>query len=88
MTRLRERDIIRVLHLVLSIPVVGYLYGPVEHIAPAAFFVRWVAFPLVALSGFWMWLKPRIAKRIVQYRLRRTGPRQTAPSMFKQPKGA
>ena len=51
MTRLRERDIIRVLHLVLSIPVVGYLYGPVEHIAPAAFFVRWVAFPLVTLAS-------------------------------------
>jgi hypothetical protein len=59
MTLWRERNTIRLLHLVLSIPVVGYIYGPVEHIARAAFFVRWIAFPLVIFSGFWMWLKPR-----------------------------
>jgi hypothetical protein len=31
MTAWRERDTVRLIHLVLSIPVVGYLYGPVEH---------------------------------------------------------
>jgi hypothetical protein len=36
MTAWHERDILRFLHLVLSIPIVGYLYGPVEHIARAA----------------------------------------------------
>ena len=78
----RERDIIRLVHLVLSIPIVGYLYGPVEHIARAAFFVRWVAFPLVVLSGFWMWLKPRVARRIIQYRMRRSEVGRIAPSVF------
>jgi hypothetical protein len=82
MTRWNERDTMRLLHLVLSIPMVGYIYGPVEHIARAAFFVRWVGFPLVILSGFWMWLKPRVAKRIVQYRLRRAGLGRTVPSLF------
>jgi hypothetical protein len=77
----RERDIIRLLHLLVSIPIVGYLYGPVEHMARAAFFVRWVAMPLVVLSGLWMWLKPRIAKRIIQYRQRRSGLGGTAPSV-------
>jgi hypothetical protein len=80
MTAWRERDIIRLLHLILSIPIVGYLYGPVEHIARAAFFVRWIAFPLVVLSGLWMWLKPRMAKRIVQHRMRRAEPRRTVSS--------
>jgi hypothetical protein len=71
MTAWRERDILRFLHLVLSIPIVGYLYGPVAHIARAAFFARWIAMPAIILSGFWMWLKPRIAKQIAKRRLRR-----------------
>jgi hypothetical protein len=82
MTSWRERDIIRLLHLVLSIPVIGYIYGPVEHIARAAFFVRWIAFPLVILSGFWMWLKPRVARRIIQYRMRSGSVGRIAPSVF------
>jgi hypothetical protein len=80
--RWHERDIIRLLHLILSIPIVGYLYGPVEHIARAAFFVRWIAFPVVVLSGFWLWLKPRIAKRVLQHRLRRSGVSRTIPSLL------
>ncbi len=82
MTAWREREIIRVVHLVLSIPIVGYLYGPVERIARAAFFVRWVAFPLVVLSGFWMWLKPRVVKHVIQRRIRRGQLRRIAPSVF------
>jgi hypothetical protein len=60
----------RVLHLVLSIPILGYLYGPVASIAPAARFTRWIAMPVVVLSGLWMWLKPRIVKRFYQRRVR------------------
>jgi hypothetical protein len=61
-TASRERVLIRTLHLVLSIPILGYLYGPVAHIPPAAFFVRWIAMPLVILTGLWLWLKPRIRR--------------------------
>jgi len=60
----RERDIIRLLHLVLSVPIVGYMYGPVAQIPRAAGFTRWVAMPAVVLSGLWLWLKPRILKRL------------------------
>ena len=80
MTAWRERDIVRFLHLVLSIPIVGYLYGPVEHIPQAAFFARWIAMPAIILSGFWMWLKPRIAKRILQSRMIRQAPNRGLPS--------
>ena len=59
-----ERDTIRLLHFVLSIPILGFLYGPVAHIPQAAWFTRWVAMPVVVLSGVWMWLKPRVMKRI------------------------
>lgn len=63
-----ERDFIRTLHLLLSIPILGYLYGPVESIPQAAWFVRWIAMPLVIVSGFWLWLKPRVVRRIQSWR--------------------
>ena len=81
MTAWRERDLVRFLHLVLSIPIVGYLYGPVEHIPQAAFFARWIAMPVIILSGFWMWLKPRIAKRILQARMVGKAPNRAIPSV-------
>ena len=58
----RERAFIRMLHMVLSIPILGYLYGPVAHIPQAAWFTRWIAMPLVILSGLWLWLKPRVKR--------------------------
>ena len=62
MTASQERVFIRVLHLVLSIPILGYLYGPVAQIPQAAWFTRWIAMPLVIASGLWLWLKPRIRR--------------------------
>ncbi|HTF21629.1 MAG TPA: hypothetical protein VK658_26300 [Chryseolinea sp.] len=50
-----ERNIWRWVHIVLSIPIVGYIYGPVADIPNAALMVKWVLFPFVILSGFWMW---------------------------------
>jgi hypothetical protein len=69
MTPWRERDTFRVLHLLLSIPIIGYIYGPVAHIPQAAFFTRWIAMPAVLLSGLWLWLKPRLLKRLHTKRL-------------------
>jgi hypothetical protein len=55
-----ERKFIRILHLVFSVPILGYLYGPVASIPQAAHFTRWVAMPIVVLTGCWLWLKPRL----------------------------
>lgn len=70
MTASRERNVIRILHLALSIPILGYLYGPVASIPHAAWFTRWIAMPAVVLSGLWLWLKPRIVKRLYPQRVR------------------
>jgi hypothetical protein len=64
MNSLEERILIRTLHLVLSVPIIGFIYGPVAHIPPAAAFTRFVAVPLVILSGVWMWQKPRLVRRL------------------------
>ena len=50
-----ERKIIRWMHILLSIPILGYIYGPVAELPEAAAMVRWGIVPLVILSGFWLW---------------------------------
>ncbi len=57
-----QRNILRWLHILASIPIAGYVYGPVAHIPPAAFAVKWVIVPAVALSGLWMWKGHRVRK--------------------------
>jgi thiosulfate reductase cytochrome b subunit len=57
-----ERKIIRWFHILASIPIIGFVYGPVSTIPEAVAMVRWVIFPLVILSGFWMW-KGYVVKR-------------------------
>jgi hypothetical protein len=50
-----RRAILRCLHLILSIPILGYIYGEpaeVQQYAPA---VRFVFVPVIILSGFWMY---------------------------------
>jgi hypothetical protein len=50
-----ERKIIRWVHILISIPVIGYIYGPVENFPGAVLAIQWVFFPLIALSGLWLW---------------------------------
>jgi hypothetical protein len=50
-----ERKIIRWIHILLSIPVIGYIYGPVAEIPEAVMIVRFVFFPGIVLSGFYLW---------------------------------
>lgn len=50
-----ERMLIRWLHLLISIPIIGYIYGPVSSIPEAAAAVRFIFFPVLVLSGLWLW---------------------------------
>lgn len=58
-----ERKIIRWLHIITSVPVVGYIYGPLKTIPPAVFTLKWILFPLVVLTGLWLW-KGHLVKKI------------------------
>jgi hypothetical protein len=57
-----ERMLMRWGHIILSIPIIGYIYGPVAEIPRAVTATRWVFVPLVVLSGLWMW-KGAIVKK-------------------------
>lgn len=58
-----QRSILRWIHLVFGIPIIGYIYSPFKELPGYAPVVRYVAFPLIALSGLWMW-KGRLVRRL------------------------
>jgi len=62
MTAALERKVIRWMHIILSIPVVGYIYGPVSQIPIASMWVKFVFFPVIVLSGLWLW-KGHVVKK-------------------------
>ena len=50
-----KRSILRWMHIVFSIPILGYIYSPFEEIPNYAPAVRVVFVPVMLLSGFWMY---------------------------------
>lgn len=50
-----KRTILRVTHLVLCIPILGYIYGPPSQVQQYASACKFVFVPVVILSGFWMY---------------------------------
>jgi len=49
------RTIFRTIHLILAIPIIGYVYSPFELIPSYAFPTRFIFFPMMVLTGLWMW---------------------------------
>jgi hypothetical protein len=64
MTPGTKRTILRSIHLVFSIPILGYVYSPFEEIPNYAPAVRFVFLPALVLSGFWMWLGHAVRRMI------------------------
>lgn len=50
-----QRSVFRWIHLILSIPIVGYIYSPFEKLPSYAPATRFVFLPGMVLSGLWMW---------------------------------
>lgn len=64
-----KRSIARWIHIVLAIPIVGYIYSPFDQIPNYAPLTRFVFVPVLVLSGLWMWkghvLRPLVTSRPV-----------------------
>ena len=67
-----KRSIFRWIHIVFAIPIIGYIYSPFKELPNYAPVVRYVAFPLIAASGLWMW-KGQVLRRLIS---RRSGAQQ------------
>ena len=55
MTETAKRSIFRWVHIVCAIPIIGYIYSPFEVLPDYAPPTRYVFFPVMLLSGLWMW---------------------------------
>jgi thiosulfate reductase cytochrome b subunit len=62
-----KRSILRWIHIVFAIPIVGYIYSPFEEIPNYAPAVRFVFLPVMVLTGFWMW-KGHVLRRLISKR--------------------
>jgi hypothetical protein len=62
-----KRSIVRLIHLVLAIPIIGYIYSPFEQIPNYAPPTRFVFVPVLVLSGLWMW-KGHLLRRLFSKR--------------------
>ena len=49
------RSFFRWIHMVLAIPILGYVYSPFDKIPQYAHVTRFVFVPILVLSGLWMW---------------------------------
>jgi hypothetical protein len=50
-----QRTILRWIHLIFAIPILGYIYSPFEEIPNYAPAVRFVFVPVIILAGYWMY---------------------------------
>jgi hypothetical protein len=55
MTNATNRSILRWTHLIASIPVLGYIYGPLPEVQKYVGAARFIFVPIIVLSGFWMY---------------------------------
>ena len=58
------RSILRWIHLIFSIPIIGYVYSPFEDIPQYAAPTRFVFLPVMVLTGLWMW-KGHVLGRLI-----------------------
>lgn len=58
------RSICRCIHLIFSIPILGYIYIPFDKIPNYAFRTRYIFVPVMVLSGLWMW-KGHVVRRLL-----------------------
>jgi len=67
MNQAMQRSIFRWIHLVFSIPVIGYAYSPFEELPNYAPVVRFVAIPMIVVTGLLMW-KGHALRRLIPKR--------------------
>jgi len=67
MNEATKRSILRWIHIVIAIPIVGYVYSPFEEIPNYAPAVRFVFLPVMVLTGLWMW-KGHVVRRLISKR--------------------
>ena len=50
-----KRSILRCIHIIFGLPILGYIYGPPEEVQQYAPYFRFIFVPVIVLSGLLMW---------------------------------
>lgn len=61
-----KRSILRWIHVVFGLTLVGYIYGPPAETQQYLPFFRYFYMPVVLLTGLWMWKGPWLAQRFTK----------------------
>jgi hypothetical protein len=61
----RIRTVQRWVHIVFGLAVLCYIYSPFSQYAGFRFFVKWLAVPVLVISGLWLW-KPQFLTRLLK----------------------
>jgi hypothetical protein len=64
---MNQRLILRWIHIIVAIPIYGYIYSPFEKLPQYAHPTRFVFFPLMVLTGLLMW-KGHLLRRLISRR--------------------
>ena len=58
------RTTLRWIHIIVAIPILGYLCSPFDKLPQYAFPTRFIFFPIMVLTGLLMW-KGHLLRRLV-----------------------
>jgi hypothetical protein len=64
-----KRSIMRWIHIIFGIPILGYIYDSPADTPNYAASVRYIILPVLLLSGLWMW-KGHVVRRLLSKRMK------------------
>lgn len=57
-----QRSILRWIHILFGLTLIGFVYGPPEEVAQYRDNFRFFFLPIVIVTGFWLWKGPAIQR--------------------------
>ena len=58
-----KRAVLRTVHILFALPLLGYIYGPPAETVQYLPYFRYIYMPVVIASGLWMW-KGHVVRRL------------------------
>jgi hypothetical protein len=69
MKEVTKRSILRWIHIICGIPMIGYIYDSPSDTPNYAFSVRYIFLPVLLLAGLWMW-KGHVVRRLFSKKMK------------------
>jgi hypothetical protein len=62
MNQSTKRSILRWIHIIFALPLLGFVYGPAAEVEQYRANFQFIFLPVVILTGIWMWKGPAIGR--------------------------